>query len=150
MCVYVRVCVCTRVRVCMCARVYVDARARTWIICINLVFGYYVMLSFFFTPTTYPFRHKTVNTSVLPCPDSTTTAGRARLECGKTIGPPSATACGPQDFVRRLEFGPRAAHARLPMMCRWLAAYMPTVRSKRNLRWVQHVLASSDRERPED
>ena len=31
-------------------------------------------------------------------PDSTTAAGRGRLEFGKTIGPPSATACGPQEF----------------------------------------------------
>ena len=34
---------------------------------------------------------------------------------------------GRRSFVRRLEFGPRAAHARLPMVCRWLAADMPTV-----------------------
>ena len=34
---------------------------------------------------------------------------------------------GRRIFVRRLEFGPRAAHARLPMVCRWLTADMPTV-----------------------
>jgi len=30
-------------------------------------------------------------------------------------------------FVRRLMLGPKAAQAWLPMVCRWLTAYMPTV-----------------------
>ena len=39
---------------------------------------------------------------------------------GRLRQPPA----GRRSFVRRLEFGPRAAHARL---CRWLTADMPTV-----------------------
>ena len=31
-------------------------------------------------------------------PAGTISAGGGRLEFGKTLGPPSATACGPQDF----------------------------------------------------
>ena len=55
-------------------------------------------------------------------PGSTITTGRGRLECGKTIGPPSATACGPQDFCPpdrvRAEGGSCSAANGVPMVSR--------------------------------
>ena len=55
-------------------------------------------------------------------PDSTTAAGRGQLEFGKTIGPPSATACGPQEFCPparvRAEGGSCSAANGVPMVNR--------------------------------
>ena len=66
-----------------------------------------------------------VNVVLNTYPDSTTAAGRGRLEFGKTIGPPSAAACGPQEFCPparvRAEGGSCSAANGVPMVNRWYA-----------------------------